>query len=349
MACKFVTLFVSLCVAPCAGVAVVRGSAFLAADDAEDERMHPDVVAKTLARVEEEWKEQATIFTECNASLEKSGCKDVPASFARSCATVVSAVVQGSSGKRGVASEYMANVCSQKTLASWQKLRCTDLADAIVNHAMTADSYANREKLDSAKLCGGFWSKFVEAERKREVQEAAERAARQKKEAEEAAASKKRAEKAAAAARKKAQEEARAEGERRAKEEARKAREAKEQEAKRKAAEAKARAAEAAARLAQKKAEAEAIQKAAQQKLEEASKAEKEHLQLQAEHQKAEEHLRNTKKMGHITTNSSKEAAKPAVKTISPVASMASKANETKVVPKANASAAVTEAKKAAK
>lgn len=299
MASQAILLVLAISLAPASQAAVVRGSTFLATGDAD--QMRPEAVARILARVEDEWKEQATAFTECNATVAKTGCKSAPDSFRKSCATVVSAVVQGSAGKREVASEYMANVCQQKALANWQRIRCTDLASAIVSRAMTADSYANRERLDSTKLCASFWSKFVVEEEKREAKEAAERAAQKKKEAEEAAAKKKKEEEEAVAMRKKAIEEAKAEAARRVAEDARKAREAKEQEAKRKIAEAKAKATEAAARLAQKKAEAEAVQKAAQQKLEEAKKAEEEHLQRQAEHQRAQELLSNATKA--VSTN----------------------------------------------
>merc|ERR1719329_1754605 len=200
--------------------------------------------------------------------------KAAPVTFGKSCATVVSAVVQGSGGDRNVAKEYMSNVCDQKALAGWHKLRCTDLSTAIVDHAMSADSYANRQSLNSDKLCSDFWGKFVDAERKREAQEAVEKAARDKKAAEDAAIAKKKAEEDAAAAKVKAEAEAKAAAEKKAKEEAQKAQHDKEEKAKHEAEEAKARAAEAAKKLA------------------EAAEAEKEHLALKAEHEKAQSQLK---------------------------------------------------------
>jgi len=250
------------------------------------EQMRPDVVANTLVRVEDEWRKQAAEFTE--------GSKAAPDAFAKSCSTVVSAVIQGSAGDRTVAKEYMNKVCSQKVLAteSWRGQRCTALANSIAEHAMLADNYANRQNLNPMKVCTGFWSVFVKAESEREAVEAKERAEHEKVQAE----LEKKAEAAEAEAKKKATVAAKIEEERRVKEEARHEQELKEQNAKIEAAEAKGRAAEVAARLAQKRAEAEKMQKEAQLKLEEAEKAEKEHKERLAEHQKAEEQLHKASK-----------------------------------------------------
>merc|ERR1719482_1503093 len=222
MACRAFAL--ALCLAS-ANAVVVRSGSFLATDHGD--RMRPEVVAITLARVEDEWKAQATSFAECHSG----DCGSAPESFARSCSTVVSAVVQGSGGDREVAREYMSNVCGQKKLEGWHKLRCNDLAAAIVDKAMSADNYANRENLKPAKLCTGFWTKFVVEEQKREAEEAKAKAEREKKEAalralaekkaaEERAAREKKEAEEAAAAKKKAEEEAKAEAKKHAEEEA---------------------------------------------------------------------------------------------------------------------------------
>jgi len=279
-------LALALLAAPAADAAILRGQALNA------QQMQPQVVAMTLARVENDWKAEAGIFSmECNTTTGKGNCKESPAAFAKSCTTVVAAVVQGSGGDRRVAKEYMSNVCNQKQLVGWRKARCTDLASAIEG-AMSVDNFFNRESFTSGKLCTSFWSKFVDEERKREEQEALERAQREKVEAEEAAKAKVKAE-----------EEAKKEAGRRMEEEANHAKaeakakaEAAEQKAKVDAAEAKDRAAEAAKKLAEKRAEAEKEQKAAEQKLEEAKKAEVEHVKLQAEQKKSEEVLKNAKK-----------------------------------------------------
>jgi len=292
MVCKAIALAFVL---PASQAAVLRSNTFLAAEDSQ--KLQPEVVANTLAKVQDEWKQQATAFIGCTSKSGKD-CNEAHVSFDKSCATVVNAVVQGSGGDRLVAKDYFGTVCNQKQLAGWRKLRCSELATALVDHSMTADKYANRESFKAGTLCSSFWTKFVAEEQKREEQEAKERAEREKREAEARA-------KAEAEAKKKAEEEAKAkakaeaehkakEEERRIKEEKERVQREKEEKAKKKAAEAKARAAEAAKLLAQKKAEAEAVQKAAEQKLKEAAEAEKEHLARLEENKKAEEQLKKT-------------------------------------------------------
>jgi hypothetical protein len=235
--------------------------------------MRPDVVAHTLMNVEEEWRAQAAIFSQCNSTGSDGAgivnCQDAPNSFGKSCGTVVSAIVQGSDGDRNVAKEYMSDVCSQASVTGWHKQHCQSLTQA-VGTLMSADSYSNRNAFDSMKVCTGFWADFVKEEQKRLEEERLEREAAEKKAAEEEKLAKE-------AADKKAQEEA-AEQARKAAEEskAEEARKELERIAQQKA-EAEAKAKEAADRLAQKKAEAEAMAKAAQQKIEEAKEAEKEH------------------------------------------------------------------------
>jgi hypothetical protein len=272
-----------------AHAAVIQGrNTFLAADSGS---MRPEVVARTLQKVEEEWKSQAAVFVECNASVanSKSDCGEAPASFTKSCARVVSAIVQGSNGNRQNAKEYLNNVCGQNVLVGWQKLRCTEFALAIVSHGMVADDYANREHLRADAICSGYWSQFVVAEQKREAEEEIERAQevqRKAKEVEEA--------------KKKDEEKAKIEAQKHAEEEAKRKKELQEREAAEAkanaaeaAAEAKLKAAEAADRLAQKKADALKIQKEAEQKAKEAELAEKENLEALAKHQQAQALLRN--------------------------------------------------------
>jgi len=269
--------FALIAAAPTADAAVIKNSAFL------DQQMRPDVVAKTLASVETEWKQQAAVFTEC----KQGDCSAAHKSFDKSCATVVEAIVQGSSGDRHKATEYMSNVCQQGVLAPWQKLRCSDLASAVVDHAMSADNYANRNSLNPARVCTGFWSKFVDEERKREAVEAKEKAEREAKEAKERAEREAREAKEAAEAKKKAEEEAKKEAARKAEEEARKAKQEAEEKSRREAQEAKDRAEEAAKRLAEKKAEAEKMRLEAELKAEEAKRQmiiEEERRRLLKEH-----------------------------------------------------------------
>jgi len=275
----------ALLLTPAVDAAVLRGLTV------NEQQMRPEVVAMTLVHVEDDWKAEAGIFT-------MEGDVKAEAAFEKSCKTVVAAVVQGSGGDRAVAKEYMSNVCNQKQLAGWRQNHCADLSNGLQS-AMSVDSYSNRENLNAGKLCTGLWSKFVGEERKREEQEAQERAAHEKIEAEEAVKAKAKAE-----------ADAKVEAERRAVEEARHAKDEKEQKAAAEVAEAKVEAAEAATKLAEKKAEAEKVQQAAQQKLAEAKKAEEEQVKLQAEQKKAKE----------VLSKAQEKAAKPVAKAAAKVA-----------------------------
>lgn len=233
--------------------------------------MQPEVVARTLSNVEDEWKAQAAVFAECNMTTGLEGativnCADAPSSFGKSCNTVVNAIVQGSGGDRDVTKEYMADVCSQHSISGWHQQQCHALALA-VRGAMTADTYENRMSFNSGKLCTSFWSHFLKEEQAQIAKEKAEREVVEKKAAEEAAEQLKKQE-----------EQLKKEAEHKKEEEAARQKE----EAEAKAAEAKAKAAEAAARAAQKKVEAEQVAKAAQEKQAEAEAAENEHQKAAA-------------------------------------------------------------------
>jgi len=158
-----------------------RSQGFLAVD------MQPGIAARSLAKVEEEWQAQAALFAECAAAAKAGApedplidCAAAPKAFAKSCATTVKAIYQGSSGDRSVATEYMSDVCDQQALVGWHRDRCHGLADAIVS-AMSEDSYYNREVLDGSKLCHNLWEHLAEDERRRVAAEEAadERAAAQ--------------------------------------------------------------------------------------------------------------------------------------------------------------------------
>jgi len=284
------------------------------------DRMRPDVVANTLVKVEEEWRAQAALFLK--GSSEES--KEAPRAFAKSCSSVVAAVIQGSGGDRNVAKEYMGNVCNQKVLAGWHKLRCGALTNEITEHGMLGTNYANRQHANPMNVCTSFWSVFLETEKHREADEAKLQAEQEKLRAEE----QKKTAVVAAEAKKKADAEAKVVAKNLAKEEARleqeqKKKEAKlvvaeaEEKAKLAAAEAKHRAVQAGARLALKKAEALKFQMEAAQKLEEAVKAEKDHKSRVAEHKKAEAKLHAAQKpaakpVAKPVAVAPKPAAKPA-------------------------------------
>jgi len=262
--------------------------------------MQPELVAITLARVEDRWRSQAVLFTECNSTQGGSAtvdCSHATSAFMKSCSTVVSAVISGSSGDRENVKEYLGVVCNEPELTSWKKNWCGGLADSISN-MMSADNYDNREDFDVSRLCQGFWSKMTTVEAARLEQERAEHERRleadriqlaaAKKKAEEAAAEEARRKSVAEAAAKEAARKAAAEAAERAKLEAAKnAEEAKQkaereeaeavrrqqEEAAREVDEAQRRAEEAAARVETKRKEAAAEEAMAKHKLEAAKVA----------------------------------------------------------------------------
>jgi len=138
--------------------------------------MQPEVVAKTLSHVEDEWKAQARAFIKCELSESNEAqirdCDNTPSSFEKSCATVVSAVVKGSSGNPKVLVEYMGDVCRQKTMASWHQTSCAALADTI-NMKLTASHYDNRINFQARPVCDEFWAQFLVEQKKVHEQELA--------------------------------------------------------------------------------------------------------------------------------------------------------------------------------
>lgn len=242
--------------------------------------MQPEMVAKTLKNVEDMWKEQAAAFIHCNATriqpFSEEDCEASPLAFGKSCAVVVGAVVQGSSGDKSVAQNYMADVCSQSILKGWHQQHCLGFKAAL-NMALTADSYSNRESFTSSNMCKKFFAGFVEEEKKRFVKEEAERMAAEKKAAEEAAKKAKEAAEKAAKDKEEAAKVAKIAKEEADKQIAEEAAREKIAEAKRVKEEAQVKAAESAEKLAKKKVEAAEFAVKAQQKMEEAADAERVH------------------------------------------------------------------------
>lgn len=157
------------------------GRAFLSSN------MQPEVVARTLRNVEDEWKAQAAVFLQCDPKAKNSisivDCSDAPVSFGKSCSIIAGAVIQGSGGDRNVAKEYMADVCSQSAIKGWHQQKCQGLALA-VSGAMSADSYQNRYNFNSQNLCAGLWSRFLKEEGESMAAEKVSREASLKKAAE---------------------------------------------------------------------------------------------------------------------------------------------------------------------
>jgi len=219
--------------------------------------MMPDVVAHSLVAVEDEWQAKAILFNECQTQgtqEARADCMDAKKSFGESCSKVVKATLEGSSGDRDDAHEYLEDVCAQNVLDQWHKDTCLGFTEAVAA-AMTQDKYGNRAHMDVGHLCSGFWSKFLDTEAKRAEAEAKVRAEKEKIEAEAKA-------KADAEAKAKAEADAKAAAEEKAKRDADEAKAKAEAEAKAKAAaEAKAKAEQ----EAKAKADAEAKAKAQEQ------------------------------------------------------------------------------------
>lgn len=291
-------LFASLTYLAQGAIHAAAGHGFLSG---KKSGMQPELVATTLARVEDRWRSQAVLFTECNSTQGGGSatldCSHATLAFMKSCSTVVSAVVSGSSGDRENVKEYLGVVCNEPELTSWKKEWCSGLADS-VSSMMSADNYENREDFDSTRLCQGFWSKMTAVEATRLEQERVEHARRLEAERIQLAAAKKKAEEAAAeearrravaeaaareAAKKaaaEAAEKARQEAKKRAEEQKKAAERAEaeavkrqQEEAAREAEEAQKRAEEAAARVDAKRKEAAAEEAMAKHKLEAAKAA----------------------------------------------------------------------------
>merc|ERR1740122_611124 len=88
-------------------------------------------------------------------------------------------ILQGSSGDRGTATEYLTDVCSESTLPQdWHHDRCQGFAKALTS-AMSIDSAANREHFDSHSMCSELWTQLqgdakAQIEKERIAREAAE-------------------------------------------------------------------------------------------------------------------------------------------------------------------------------
>lgn len=191
-----------------------RGKAFLKMKNL----LQPELAAKSLVAMEDEWQAEAGIFAECEAHGEteaRTECVEAAKHFKGSCDKVVVAVLQGSSGERDSVKQYMDEVCNQDVMQDWHKERCVSLATD-VNSLMTADSFENRNAMQTADFCSKMWENIVNGERERASKEADEEAEKAKEEVK--LAEEKKQQDAEAAA--KAQAEAEAEAKKAAEEKA---------------------------------------------------------------------------------------------------------------------------------
>jgi len=150
----------------------------------------PTAVAKTLSKVESEWRSQALQFVECNAEPNHGNCETAAGTFQKSCGTVVNSVVAASNGDRETVREYMAAVCDELRAYAWKKGCCKNFAQTVLD-TMSANNHENRLHLFVPGLCANFWKnmssdiaaqehqlqeKQTEAEKAKHAWEAAEKA-----------------------------------------------------------------------------------------------------------------------------------------------------------------------------
>jgi len=139
-----------------AGRSELRGSRVHSIQGSSDD-MQPTVAARSLARVETQWRSQALDFMECTSHAGPGDCSKARAAFQRSCGTIVIAIVSASSGDRPTVREYMATVCDEPELKGWRAERCQNFAQRVIG-TMTADAWENRNNLDVDHLCNNFWA-----------------------------------------------------------------------------------------------------------------------------------------------------------------------------------------------
>lgn len=197
----------------------LKGKNFLA------NQLQPDIAAKSLVAMEDEWQAEAGIYADCEARGETEGTKECVESakhFKTSCNKVVDSILQGSSGDKDAVKQYLDEVCNQDVMADWHKDRCVSLSSQ-VNNLMSADSFENRNALKTADFCSKMWKGIISSEKERaqkEAEEQAEKAKEDAKLAEEKAEEQKKQQEAEAAAKAKAEADAKAAEAAKAKEEA---------------------------------------------------------------------------------------------------------------------------------
>jgi len=132
--------------------------------------MQPEQVAAILMSVQNEWKAQAHIVTECGAKDEFTNnlptCKEALTAFQHSCIKVASAIMV-SSNTPSDATEYMTDVCSQSLLSPWHQAKC-NIVSAAITSKMSDNVADNRQDyFEHAKqACNGVWSRFMEEQQK---------------------------------------------------------------------------------------------------------------------------------------------------------------------------------------
>jgi len=140
-------------------------------------RLEPVVVSELLREVEEKWVELAVA--------------DDKTQMVESCATVARSIVQGSDGDKDRVQEYMDAVCDDSSIKAandWEHALCQSFAHSLGKSMDGGDAEYNRDSLDTAHFCSGFYATVETAaaarkkERRARDKAAARHAARLKRE-----------------------------------------------------------------------------------------------------------------------------------------------------------------------
>lgn len=147
--------------------------------------LQPDIAAKSLVAMEDEWQAEAGIYADCQArgtTEATKECVEAGKHFKSSCNKVVVSILQGSSGRKDAVNQFMDEVCNQDVMQDWHKDRCLGFAGQ-VSSLMSADSYENRNALQTTDFCSKMWEGIVSSEKERAQKEADDEAERAKNEA----------------------------------------------------------------------------------------------------------------------------------------------------------------------
>jgi len=163
--------------------------------------LQPDVAARTLVQVENDWQEEVAAFVACDSSA--SACLGASHAFEKSCTEVVSSVVTGSKGDKGVVQEYWRDVCGEVVNDEIHKNQC-EMLGSVMDSRMSLLSAQNRMSFNALDTCKEFFSRLENSAKEQAVAEkaiadkaAAEKADEEKVAAEKAAVEKAKAQKAA--------------------------------------------------------------------------------------------------------------------------------------------------------
>lgn len=153
-----------LSVLACVRAGEIHSRGFLA----NSGRLQPEVVAHTLAQLEDTWTAEADAFLECTSTgdIDREECARAPEAFKVSCKKVVGAVMQASSGERTEVQEYMSDICGNQELGKSKQERCNLFSSALLS-SMSDDTYTNREHFNGTPVCTELFQDIAETERAR--------------------------------------------------------------------------------------------------------------------------------------------------------------------------------------